>query len=238
MSEESISPSSLQEIEEKGQKILEIAKATNNPAVVNFLTEVLGKLPKEEFYLAILGLFKRGKSTLINAMLGAPILPTGVIPVTSVITRIRYGNTLTSIITFSDNSEKKVPVEALREYVTETGNPNNTKNVSIADVYVPAQILKDGLILIDTPGVGSTYTIGTQVTFQFLDRVDFAVFVLAVDPPVGQQELELLTSLATKSQKILFALNKIDYVDPPSVAESVNYCRNVIRNHLGISASP
>ena len=168
----------------------------------------MDKLPKEEFYLAILGLFKRGKSTLINAMLGSPILPTGVIPVTSVITRIRYGNTLTSRITFSDNSEKEVPVEALKEYVTEAGNPNNSKNVSIADVYVPAQILKDGLILIDTPGVGSTYTIGTQVTFQFLDRVDFAVFVLAVDPPVGQQELELLTSLASKSQKILFVLEQ------------------------------
>jgi len=230
------SPDTFMDIEAKGKKILEIAKITNNSAVANFLTEVLEKLPNEEFYLAILGLFKRGKSTLINAMLGAPILPTGVIPVTSVITRIKYGSVISARITFGDNSTKEVPVEGLSQYVSEIGNPNNSKNVTIADVYVPAQILKDGLILIDTPGVGSTYTIGTKVTFQFLDRVDFAIFVLAVDPPVGQQELELLNSLGSKSQKILFALNKIDYVDPPSVAESVNYCQKIIQNHLGNGA--
>jgi hypothetical protein len=192
----------------------------------------LDKLPKEEFYLAVLGLFKRGKSTLINAVLSRAILPTGVIPVTSVITRIRYGNDLKVKIGFSDGSEEDVPIEDLREYVTEEGNPNNTKKVTIADILVPSQILKDGLILIDTPGVGSTYLSGTKITFQFLDRVDFAIFVLAVDPPVGQQELELLSTLTSKSNRILFILNKIDYVDPTAVAESVRYCQKVIMEHL------
>ena len=166
-------------------------------------------------------------------MLGRPILPTGVIPVTSVITRIRYGGNLTARISFGDGSEKEVPVEELPQYVTEAGNPNNSKNVAIADVFVPAPFLKDGLILIDTPGVGSTYLSGTNITFQFLDRVDFAVFVLAVDPPVGQQEIELLSSLAAKSNKILFILNKIDYVDLTTMDESVRYCQKVISEHLG-----
>lgn len=159
-------------------------------------------------------------------------MPTGVIPVTSVITRIRYGKDLKVKISFSNGSERQVPVESLREYVTEAGNPNNTKNVTIADVFVPALILKDGLILIDTPGVGSTYLSGTKVTFQFLDRVDFAVFVLAVDPPIGQQELELLSSLSSKSNKILFVLNKVDYVDAADVSESVRYCEKIITEHI------
>ena len=216
--------------------LLQIAQKTNNHAVADFLTEVLAKLPTEDFFLAILGLFKRGKSTLINAMLGAPILPTGVIPVTSVITRIRYGNKLTAKISFGDKPEKEVAIEALSEYVTEAGDPNNVKNVTIADVYVPAPILRGGLILNDTPGVGSTYTAGTQITFQFLDRVDFAVFVLAVDPPIGQQELELLSNLSSKSPKILYVLNKIDYVDPVAVDESVNYCQRVISQHVETKA--
>lgn len=97
---------------------------------------------------------------------------------------------------------------------------------------MPSQILKDGLILIDTPGVGSTYLSGTQITFQFLDRADFAVFVFAVDPPVGQQEIELLTDLASKSNKILFVLNKIDYVDSASLNESEKYCQKIISEHL------
>ena len=56
------------EIENAGQTLLQIAQRTNNTAIADFLNEVLDKLPKEEFYLALLGLFKRGKSTLINAM--------------------------------------------------------------------------------------------------------------------------------------------------------------------------
>ena len=165
-------------------------------------------------------------------MLSKQTVPTGVIPVTSVITRISFGIDLKAKISFSDGSEKQVLIEQLRDYVSEAGNPNNTKDVTVADVFAPASILKDGLTLIDTPGVGSTYLSGTQVTFQFLDRVDFAVFVLAVDPPVGQQELELLSSLATKSNKILFVLNKIDYVDSEAVDESVKYCQKVISEHL------
>jgi tRNA U34 5-carboxymethylaminomethyl modifying GTPase MnmE/TrmE len=221
------------EIEKTGNTILKIAQQTKNTAIEGFLSEVLDKLSTEEFYLAILGLFKRGKSTLINALLGQPIIPTGVIPVTSVITRIRHANNLSAKIKFSDGSEKDVPVESLHDYVSEEGNPNNEKGVVIADVFAPAPILKDGIILVDTPGVGSTYLSGTTTTFQFLDRVDFAVFVLAVDPPVGQQEIELLSSLASKSNKILFVLNKIDYVDPTAVNESVRYCQRVIGKQLG-----
>ncbi len=114
------------EIENAGQTLLQIAQRTNNTAIADFLNEVLDKLPKEEFYLALLGLFKRGKSTLINAMLGRTIVPTGVIPVTSVITRIRYGNDPTARISFGDGSEKEVPIQELPKYVSEAGNPDNT----------------------------------------------------------------------------------------------------------------
>jgi GTPase len=215
-----------------GNTVLHIAQVTNNDAIVDFLGEVLEKLPKDEYYVAILGLFKRGKSTLINALIGEPILPTGVVPVTSVITRIRYGQSSGAKITFSDGATEEIAVEGLADYVTEAGNPGNKKNVTVADVYVPAQILQGGLILIDTPGVGSAYLSGTQTTFQFLDRADFAVFVLAVDPPVGQQELQLLTTLAAKSSKILFVLNKMDYVNQAALDESVRYCQKVIGDLL------
>lgn len=221
------------ETEKIGHTILQIAQTTRNTAVADLLDEVLDKLPKEEFYVAILGLFKRGKSTLINAMLGQAIVPTGVIPVTSVITRIRYSDTLTAKISFGNGSEKQVSQKELPQYITEAGNPDNTKNVTIADVYVPAPILEDGLILIDTPGVGSTYLQGTKVTFQFLDRVDFGVLVLAVDPPVGQQEMELFNSFAAKANRTLVVLNKVDYVDSASVYESVQYCQKVIGRNLG-----
>jgi len=220
-------------LEQTGYAVLNIAERTNNKAVIEFLSEVLAKLPRDEFYLAVLGLFKRGKSTFINALLGSQILPTGVVPVTSVITRIRYARTSGARITFVDGSSKETMIGDLSEYVTEAGNPNNIKKVTIADVFLPAEILRSGLVLIDTPGVGSTCLNGTQTTFQFLDRIDFAVFVLAVDPPVGQQEVQLLSTLSEKSSKILFVLNKKDYVDAEALAESVKYCQKVISEHIG-----
>lgn len=114
-------------LEETGHRILHIADVANSKPVFSFLSEALEKLPKNEYYLAFLGLFKRGKSTLINALLGASVLPTGVVPVTSVITRIRYSERPKVQITFGDSSVKQVPAEDLTKYVTEAGNPCNQK---------------------------------------------------------------------------------------------------------------
>ena len=203
-----------------------------NGTILEHIQELQTKLSCEEFYLAILGLFKRGKSTLINALLQSEVVPTGVLPVTSVITKIRYGDKQCAEILFNDGSIKDIAISELPEYVTERGNPRNSKGVLEAEVRLSSPILKGGITIIDTPGVGSTYLSGTESTYKFLERVDACLFVLAVDPPIGREELDLLKATKQYAKKLTFVLNKKDYVDRADLDEAVNFCRQVIESSL------
>jgi hypothetical protein len=115
------------------------------------------------FQLAVLGQFKRGKSMLLNALLGADVLPTGVIPVTAIPTFLQFAPAWRLRVTFSGDLIEETDVdgplalrERLTEIVTEAANPHNRLGVSRVDVFLPSALLGRGVVLIDTPGVDST----------------------------------------------------------------------------------
>ncbi len=112
------------------------------------------KFDEHAFHLVVAGEFKRGKSTVINALLGVDLLPTGVVPLTSVVTQLRHEDAPAVHVRFDSGEQRSVPVETLAEYVTERGNPENVKRVNEVVVGFPADWLKGGLRLVDTPGVG------------------------------------------------------------------------------------
>jgi hypothetical protein len=87
------------------------------------------KLLEESFSFVVAGQFKRGKSSLINALLGAPVLPTGVVPLTSIVTILQNGSSARVRIHFKDGNDIEVAPEALSRYVTERGNPRNEKRI-------------------------------------------------------------------------------------------------------------
>jgi hypothetical protein len=103
------------------------------------------KLKKHTFNLVVAGEFKRGKSTVINALLGADLLPTGVIPLTSVVTRLQYGDIPAVTVSFDNGDLRAVELDALPDYVTERGNPKNAKNVREVLVLYPADCGVDEL---------------------------------------------------------------------------------------------
>jgi GTP-binding protein EngB required for normal cell division len=191
-------------------------------------------LQKGYFHLAVLGGFKRGKSTLVNALIGADVLPTGIIPLTSVLTQIGYGHETQAEVAFDDGRTVAVAVHTLEEYVTERGNPGNRKGVTEVRVFTNSDILRQGVTIVDTPGVGSTYLKNTEVAYGFLSRMDAAVFVMAADPPIGQMELQFLQGVCANVGKVLFVLNKIDSVTESERAESVDFCQSVIKSSLGL----
>jgi hypothetical protein len=154
--------------------------------------ELREKLLSSSFNLVVLGQFKRGKTSLINALLGASILPVGVVPLTSIPTVLTYGEALRSKVYLNDGQVLEVRSENLAEYITEKGNPKNVKAVSHALVTYPSDYLKDGVRIIDTPGVGSVYQHNTDVAYQYLPKSDAALFLLSVDQPLSQAELDFL----------------------------------------------
>ena len=93
------------------------------------LAELSEKLTHEQFNLVVMGQFKRGKSTFINALLGAPIVPTSIVPLTSVVTILRYGQQRRAVVNFLDDRRQEVPLEDIAQFVTEKQNPENKLGV-------------------------------------------------------------------------------------------------------------
>ncbi len=104
------------------------------------------------FYVACLGQFKRGKSSLLNALVGASLLPVGVVPVTSVVTVVRFGERNAARVRFSDGHEQEISATDLAGFVSEEGNPSNRKAVAVVELFLPSSLLKSGMCLVDTPG--------------------------------------------------------------------------------------
>jgi dynamin family protein len=158
------------------------------------------RLVEQRLQVAVLGQFKRGKSTFLNALLGESLLPTGVVPLTAIATFIHWAATPSIRVSYLDerapeerSTASAGEVEAqLSRFVTEEWNPHNRLRVGRVDVFYPAPILRHGIVLIDTPGVGSTLRHNTDAALEVLPECDAGFFVLSVDPPVTEAELAYL----------------------------------------------
>jgi septin family protein len=132
------------------------------------LTDTRTKLEEETFNLVILGQFKRGKSTFINALLGESILPRAIVPLTSVVTILRYGPQLRVEVQYLNERRQEVQLSELPAYITERENPRNKKGVKEVTVLYPSEYLKGEVRIIDTPGAGSVYSHNTDVAYAYL----------------------------------------------------------------------
>lgn len=153
--------------------LLDLLKKRASEARFRRCEELMVKLAEDRFTLAVVGQFKRGKSSLMNAIIGRELLPTGVLPLTSAITVLKFGP-VERLVVRRENSvfPEIVPVSALAAYVTERGNPGNRKKVKTATVEVPLPFLRRGLEFVDTPGVGSAIEANTATTHSFLPECD------------------------------------------------------------------
>ena len=168
------------------------------------------KLVSNQLHLAVLGQMKRGKSSFINALLGAEILPTGVLPVTAIITEIKYGPAPDAAVIYTTGQREKVQLNTLADYITESGNPGNKKQVASVEIAYPSPFLETGIILIDTPGIGSTKAHNTRTTESYLQHVDAGIVVLSVDPPITEVESHFIRTMKEDIPKLFFILNKTD----------------------------
>ncbi len=198
------------------------------------------RLDEGRFHLAILGQFKRGKSSLLNAFLGEAILPTSVVPLTAIPTFVEYGQERKITIRYHDNrppeeySNKSLDEinKILEAFVTEEGNPENHLGVLQVEILHPAPILKHGVVLIDTPGIGSTFTHNTQATLNFLPQCDAALFVVSADPPLTEVESQFLQNVFPKVSQLFFIFNKIDYLNDREKEAAVGFFKKVLKQKI------
>ncbi len=199
------------------------------------------RLWNTHLHLAVLGQFKRGKSTFINALLHAHVLPTAAVPLTAIPTFIAWAPTWGIDVRFLDGRSGEAfrpngPEELhdrLIEFVTEEGNPSNHRRVSRVDVHLPADILRDGTVLIDTPGIGSTLRHNTDAAIQVLPECDAAIFVISADPPITEAEVRYLQQVRSQVVRLFFVLNKIDYLDISERSQVEGFVRRALRDVVG-----
>lgn len=183
-----------------------------SPAIARHLREGAERVGQARFNLVVLGEFKRGKSTLINSLLGRDVLPTGVVPLTSAITVVRYGSSERLIVRYEDGREDQHELSELARFVTERENPQNRLGVDLTTVETPAELLAGGVQLVDTPGIGSVHAHNTTVAWEFVPRIDAALCVLNADQPFTQTEREFFLVAAERVSRLLVAVNKIDHL--------------------------
>jgi Dynamin family len=181
----------------------------NDRALLGTLRERLGQ---GRLRVLVAGEAKRGKSTLVNALLGRPVLPMGVTPLTALATAVRYGEDEKATAVSRDGRAQSFPLSALEDLVTERGNPGNRRALASVTAVVDAPVLARGVELVDTPGTGSVYAHNTAAAEAALPTMDAAVFVLTADPPVSATERELMTRVAGLSVTMFVVLNKADYL--------------------------
>jgi GTP-binding protein EngB required for normal cell division len=204
------------------ETLSEIAAGINANSVRGEITELSEKLSTNRFYLVIIGLFKRGKSSVINALLGQELAPVAVTPVTSVITFFEYSTSSSAHVFFENGTKTLIELSDVVNYVSEEQNPKNKKNVKFLKIYCDNPILKN-LIIVDTPGIGSLFEHNTETTIEFLPRIDAALFILSADLPISKADLEFLLQVKTTIPKVLFVLNKSDLLIPSELDKIISY---------------
>jgi len=182
--------------------------------------------------VAILGQFKAGKSSFINSLIGKSILPVGVIPVTTVITRLQYGEKERVVVRYFDGRTSEIGINDIGTFTSEAENPSNQKNVEMVDIELPS--LKDyaGLRLVDTPGLGSVFKYHMETSENWLPQVGTAILAISSDRPLSDNDVQLIRELTQHTPNIVLLLTKTDLLSPDQQTEVIEFFKRTIQREL------
>lgn len=199
------------------------------------LATLTARLSDESFEVAVFGRVSAGKSSLLNALLETSVLPVGIMPITAVPTRIRYGEQLAAGVAFGDGQQKDVTIEELATLVTELGNPGNLKNIVRAVIEIPSPRLEGGIMLVDTPGLGSLAKRGAAETLAYLPSCDLALLLIDAGATLTEEDLGTLRLLYEAGIPSLVLLSKADLLASGDLHRAVTYIEEQIQHDLKLN---
>lgn len=212
----------------------DVFRQSNSEHLAAACRDLLAKLAEDRFTLAVLGQFNRGKSSLMNAIVGRELLPTGVLPLTSAVTVLRFGPEERLVVTRKGRSlAEHANLASLPRFVTQQGNPGNQQQVESVYVEIPHPFLRRGLEFVDTPGVGSAIEANTATTLSFLPRCDAAIFVTSADSPLTTVETEFLNAVRQHVRKLFLVINKLDLLVDEDRGPVLAYAAQTLQERLG-----
>jgi GTP-binding protein EngB required for normal cell division len=182
--------------------------------------------------VAVLGQFKAGKSSFLNHLFEIAILPTGVTPVTSVITRLKFGAELKVIVRFQYGKVATISPDELAGFISEKNNPSNIKQVGIVDIELPALFPYKNLRVIDTPGIGSIFKHNTETTENWFSKIGIAVIAVSSERPLSADDISLIRDIEKHCPKVVLLLTKTDLVTLPQLEEICAYIKSSLAEQL------
>ncbi len=213
----------------------EIADQYELTSVVPLLAACRAGLRCNDIPIAVIGRFKAGKSSFLNHLLGRSILPVGVVPVTTVVTEIRFGATERVLVRFEDGGRTEAQLSDVAGFVSEQQNPGNQKRVAGIEVELPSLAEFDGLVFVDTPGLESALEHNTEASLDWLPNIGLALVAVSVDPPLSQRDIDLLKQVHRYTPNVSILLTKVDLINADERAEIVDFIHTQVRKNLGQS---
>jgi ribosome biogenesis GTPase A len=187
---------------------------------VEIIDGVINRMKQQDFSVAIVGEFKRGKSTLINAFLGAEILPADILPCSATLNRVTYGLKPQVKITFKNGHQEHLEIDRLKDYVTKLTPESEETATTIEEATVYYPLRHDNVDIIDTPGLNDDASM-TGVTLSVLPKVEAAVMVMMAPAVFSAYERDFLENklLTNDLGRVIFVVNAIDRCTRPGDKE-------------------
>jgi small GTP-binding protein len=200
----------------------------------------LPKLDEERFTIVVLGEFNHGKSTFINALLGASVLPTGITPTTAVLSHISHGAKESATLVLESGERKPIGLDKLSAWLTVDGLAEKTtagqsgqtgQGVHHVEITHPAAgaggNLGDRVTIVDTPGVNDINEQRAEITYGYLPRADAAVFLLDATQILSASERQFLEEriLRSSRDRLLFVVAKSDLLTAAELEETLAFAR-------------
>jgi small GTP-binding protein len=201
------------------------ALAGSHSLAARLRDERIPRLRDERFHLVVVGEYNHGKTTFVNALLGTPVLPSGVTPTTAVIHHLVHGESRRVEVVDSHGERRPIGVEQLGDLVV--GGRSRRDDVAYVEVHWPSPFLASGLVLVDTPGVNDLNLARAEITYGYIPRADAVLFVLDAGQVLKESERSFLEQklLAASRDKVIFVVNKVDQLTPSERDEALTYVR-------------
>jgi GTP-binding protein EngB required for normal cell division len=183
--------------------------------------------------VALLGQFKSGKSSLLNAILGEPLFPVGAVPVTAVITRASAGPGRVVCVRYLDGAVEEVGLDRLADFVTEAANPGNRRQVAVVDAFTPTMAAWPGVRLVNTPGLGSIHVHNTEATRRWMPNVAMALVAVSAERPLSDEDRRLVEEARQTAPRVLVVLTKVDLLGDWEQEEVAAYLDRTLRETFG-----
>jgi small GTP-binding protein len=187
--------------------------------------DLVQKLEEDRFHLVVVGEFNHGKSSFVNALLGREALPVGVTPTTAAIHHLTYAEVPNATVVFADKSRKPLPFEEVRSFAV--GGGKDAAAVDHLEVGYPATLLREGIVLVDTPGVNDLSHQRADITYSYIPRADAVLFLLDAGQILKESERVFLQEKLLKASrdKIVFVITKWDILSSSERTEALAYAK-------------